>query len=327
MTGTRAAVSASTTLSAIGTTVVIVCTDARELAFATRLVRARLDELDRAASRFRHDSELWQINCRSVELARTDDRGSLRVTVGWTLGSCLRAAMRVERQTEGLVCASLGTMLAACGYDDDLDAVRARGATGASGPAGDDPAPCAAATFDEERWQVTVPAGTMLDLGASAKAWAADALATELAARYAGGFLVNLGGDIATGGVPPDGGWAVGVQDWEGGVQQVVRSTGQAFATSSTRLRTWTHRGSTQHHIIDPRTGRPARTRWAQVTCAGPDAVQANAASTAAIILDERAPGWLAERGVPARLSTAEHEVTTTPGWPAPAGGVRQRAS
>ena len=327
MTGARAAVSASTTLSAIGTTVVIVCTEARELAFATRLVRARLDELDRAASRFRRDSELWQINMRSAESARAGESARLRISVGWTLGSCLRAAMRVESSTEGLVCASLGTMLAACGYDDDLDAVRARGATGAAGPDVTDPAPCAAATFDEQRWQVVVPAGTMLDLGASAKAWAADALAAELAARYEGGFLVNVGGDIATSGTTPVGGWAVGVQDWEGGVQQVVRSNGQAFATSSTRLRTWTHRGSVQHHIIDPRTGRPARTRWAQVTCAGPDAVPANAASTAAVVLDDRAPQWLTERGVPARLSTGEHEIVTTPGWPAPAGGVRRRAS
>jgi thiamine biosynthesis lipoprotein len=318
MTVARATVSASTTLSAIGTTVVIVCTDARELAFATRLVRTRLDELDRAASRFRRDSELWQINARSAELAHTDRGGRLRVTVGWTLGACLRAAMHVERATEGLVCASLGTMLTACGYDDDLDAVRARGATGAPGPAPVEPMPCAAATFDEDRWQVVVPAGTMLDLGASAKAWAADAIATELATRYAGGFLVNLGGDIATAGAAPPTGWAVGVQDWEGGVQQVVRSTGQAFATSSTRLRTWTYRGSAQHHIIDPRTGRPARTRWAQVTCAGPDAVQANAASTAAVILDDRAPRWLTERGVPARLSTVEHEIVTTPGWHTP---------
>ncbi len=327
MTRARAAVSASTTLSAIGTTVVIVCTDARELAFATRLVRARLDELDRAASRFRPDSELWQINARSAESARTGECARLRIPVGWTLGSCLRAAMHVERATDGLVWGSLGGMLAECEYDDDLDAVRARGATGAPGPAAIDPEPCAAATFDEERWQVVVPAGTMLDLGASAKAWAADALAAELAARYSGGFLVNLGGDIAVAGPPPPGGWAVGVQDWEGGVQQVVRSTGQAFATSSTRLRTWTYRGSVQHHIIDPRTGRPARTRWAQVTCAGPDAVQANAASTAAIVLDDRAPQWLTERGVPARLSTAEHEIVTTPGWPEPAGRVRRRAS
>ncbi|WP_245718391.1 FAD:protein FMN transferase [Nocardia miyunensis] len=124
MSGSRAAVSASTTLSAIGTTVVIVCTDARELAFATRLVRTRLDELDRAASRFRRDSELWQINARSAESARTGGCARLRIPVGWTLGSCLRAAMRVEHSTEGLVCASLGAMLAACGYDDDLDAVR-----------------------------------------------------------------------------------------------------------------------------------------------------------------------------------------------------------
>jgi thiamine biosynthesis lipoprotein len=315
---------ASARFRAIGTTVGVVCTQAGERARAVALLRARLAELDRAASRFRDDSELAALNRRSAESAATDPTARLRVPVDGTLAACLRAAMRTERLTAGLVCASLGTALIACGYDDDLDRVRARGHGTADRSRHGASVPLARVSFDERTGELTMPAGAALDLGASAKAWAADAIAAELAAGGAGGFLVDLGGDIAVAGAPPPHGWAVGVREWDGTVAQVVRSTGQAFATSSTRLRTWTHHGVARHHIIDPRTGEPARTRWAQVTCAGPDAVQANAASTAAIILDDHAVRWLTDRGVPARLVTADRRVETTPGWPAVAAGERR---
>lgn len=323
MIGERAATT-STTFAAIGTTVEVVCTAARETEPAVAVVRARLAELDRAASRFRADSELVRINTRSAALANTEPDAQLRVPVSRTLGNCLRAAIRAQRLTDGLVSASLGTALAACGYDDDLDVVRERAQSQSPISARPRPGPCPAADFDEQHWQLVLPAGAALDLGASAKAWAADAIAQELDAMFPGGFLVNLGGDIATAGTPPDGGWSIGVRDWNHSVVQVIRSTGQAFATSSTRLRTWVRHGTRHHHIIDPRTGWPARTRWAQVSCAGPDAVQANAASTAAIILDDRAPYWLTVRGVPARLADAGGRVTVTPGWPA-ASGAQER--
>ncbi|MFF0498739.1 FAD:protein FMN transferase [Nocardia aobensis] len=326
MSTARGAAAASETFPAIGTSVVVVCTDARELARAADLVRARLDDLDRAASRFRADSELAVINSRSAEWARAGRSEQVRIPVGSTLGSCLRAAMRTQRLTSGLVSASLGAALIACGYDDDLDAVRARGDVG---PPALDPLsiPLRHMIFDEQRGEVALSPGTVLDLGASAKAWAADTIAAELAASGPGGYLVNLGGDIAVAGTGPPQGWSIGVRDWNNAVVQVVTSTGQAFATSSTRLRTWVRGGIRRHHIIDPRTGRSARTRWAQVTCAGPDAVQANAASTAAIILDDQAPRWLTDRGVPACLMTVDHEVVTTPGWPAPTATRKRHVS
>ncbi|WP_036509807.1 FAD:protein FMN transferase [Nocardia aobensis] len=326
MSTARGAAAASETFPAIGTSVVVVCTDARELARAADLVRARLDDLDRAASRFRADSELAVINSRSAESARAGRSEQVRIPVGATLASCLRAAMRTQRLTSGLVSASLGAALIACGYDDDLDAVRARGDVGP--PEADrDSIPLRHMIFDEQRGEVALSPGTVLDLGASAKAWAADTIAAELAATGPGGYLVNLGGDIAVAGTGPPQGWSIGVRDWNDAVVQVVTSTGQAFATSSTRLRTWVRGGIRRHHIIDPRTGRSARTRWAQVTCAGPDAVQANAASTAAIILDDQAPRWLADRGVPACLMTVGHEVVTTPGWPAPTATRKRHVS
>ena len=50
---------------------------------------------------------------------------------------------------------------------------------------------------------LTLPAGVQLDLGATAKAWAADRSAARIAARAGSGVLVSLGGDIAVAGRRP----------------------------------------------------------------------------------------------------------------------------
>jgi len=325
--GCAEAVSATETFAAIGTTVSVTCTDRRELGRAAALMRIRLGALDGAVSRFREDSELARINARSAALARTDPSRSLRVLVGTTLSACLTAALRAERLSNGLVCASLGAELAACGYDADLAVVTARGEREQAGALAtrDFPVPGrrrrevrrAGLVFDSGCGLLVLPAGVALDLGASAKAWAADTIAAELAATGTGGYLCNLGGDIAVAGAAPPGGWAIGVRDWTGTVRHTVCSTGQAFATSSTKVRTWIHQGSARHHIIDPRSGSPARAWWAQVSCAAPDAVQANAASTAAVILGAAAPRWLRDRGVAACLIGSGGRITTTPGWEA----------
>ena len=140
----------------------------------------------------------------------------------------------------------------------------------------------------------------------------------SLAARFPGGFLVNLGGDIATAGDLPAGGWRIGIEAASGSPLQVVTGAGQAFATSSTQKRTWATGVSDErrHHIVDPRTGRTAASPWAQVTCAAASALEANAASTAAIILGPEAPDWLRRNGIPARLDSLDGTVMTTPGWP-----------
>jgi len=75
-----------------------------------------------------------------------------------------------------------------------------------------------------------------------------------------------------------------------------------ALATSGTAARRWARGGKPFHHIIDPTTGRSAATCWRTVSVAAPSCLAANVASTAAIILGEAAPRWLAGR-------------PATPGW------------
>jgi thiamine biosynthesis lipoprotein len=143
-----------------------------------------------------------------------------------------------------------------------------------------------------------------------------------------GGALVSLGGDIAVAGTPPLDGWPVTVAeepDPDGApCGQLVRLAAGAVATSSVTVRRWRRGGAALHHIVDPRTGRPADGPWRTVTVAAATCADANAASTAAIVAGVAAEGWLAATGLPARLTGHDGRVRGLNGWPGPvtaAGG------
>jgi thiamine biosynthesis lipoprotein len=165
---------------------------------------------------------------------------------------------------------------------------------------------------------VTLPVGVVLDLGATAKAFAADRCARLVAEQTGAGILVSLGGDIATAGPGPSAGWQIRVSDGEDQPETAIGlPSGSAVATSSTIRRTWTHQGRGAHHILDPRTGLPAEPVWRTVTVAAPTCVTANTLSTAAVVRGKAATRWLDAAGVSARFVSASGRVLTVGGWPA----------
>ena len=70
------------------------------------------------------------------------------------------------------------------------------------------------------------------------------------------------------------------------------------------------------HHVVDPMTGRPAAEVWRTVSVTAARCVDANTATTAAIVLGERAVGWLRALGLPARLVCADGRIIRLCGWP-----------
>ncbi len=314
-----------TSFRAIGTTHRVLATDPTALHTATAIALAHLAELDRAASRFRADSEVTRL----AELAA---HGPVTAVVSDLLAEHVRAALRAARLTDGLVDPTVGAALVAEGYDADLAVVRRRRPTDlpayAAGTAGRVPG-WHSVRLDPTTGELHLAAGTLLDLGASAKAHAADRIAAMLAELLPGGFLVDLGGDLACSGRPPLGGWRIALEPagQPGTARQVVVGHGQAFATSSSRRRSWQAADGVRHHVIDPRTGRSARTPWAQVTCAAATALEANAAATAALVLGDAAPAWLERHGVPARLDGHDGSLVTVAGWPRPADATPLRAT
>jgi thiamine biosynthesis lipoprotein len=298
---------------ALGTGAVVLTADQASLGDACLAVAREIDAIDRACSRFRDDSEL----------ARVNSAGGEPVAVGPVLLDALDAALRAARLTDGDVDPTVGEAIRVLGYDRDFAAVSRAG-----GPLlqvvkvpG-----WRRVVLDRERGLVRVPAGVRLDLGATAKALAADRAAARAAAAAGCGVLVSLGGDIATAGQPPSGGWAVRVTDWhDAGPEadgETIRVHGGALATSSTTVRCWTRGDEPLHHVVDPATGRSADLVWRTVSVAAATCVDANTAATAAIIRGERGPAWLCSLDLPARLVRPDGSVVRVSGWPAPQEGA-----
>jgi thiamine biosynthesis lipoprotein ApbE len=298
---------------ALGTLVRLVVTDPACLPAGRDLLAADLAEVDAACSRFRPDSELMRLD-------GPVDRGEA-VPVSPLLAEAVGVALRAARLTDGCVDPTVGAAMSAVGYDRDFGLMRRDGPplrlTVRAVPGYHQ------VDLDPATGVLRMAPGIRLDLGATAKAWAADRSAARLAARLGCGVLVSLGGDIAVAGPPPGGGWSIRVQDVVGrpdepatGPSTVVSVSSGGLATSSTTARRWQRGASVLHHILDPRTGLPARSAWRTVSVAAASCADANAASTAATIKGEPAVAWLAGLGLAARLVSEAGEVHRLGGWP-----------
>ncbi len=248
-------------------------------------VPAWFEEWERQLSRFREDSDLCQLN-------REPDRP---VRVRAALWEVVRAALLAARWSGGLVTPTVLPALEAAGYDRSFELVPA------ASPDRQLPSPVPdwrSIRCDPEGRTIRLPVGVRLDLGGIAKGWAADRAARRLAKR--GPALVDAGGDIAVSGLRAGGErWPVAVDDPAQPGQQLalLMLARGAVATSGRDYRRWRHGGVWAHHILDPRTGEPARTDVLSATVVAPTAVEAEVAAKAALILGSRAGlAWLDER-------------------------------
>jgi thiamine biosynthesis lipoprotein len=317
---------------ALGANVELLVSDRHALTRAQAILEQQLDELDMACSRFRDDSELMRVNAGAGRTIRVDA----------LLIEAVDVALRAAELTDGDVDPTVGAALVLAGYDRDMRLLdRAPRTTGDAEEVVRRPTAMApriraelicgwrAVELDCERCTIRIPRGVKLDLGATAKAWAADRAAGAIHKAVGCSVLVSLGGDISTAGPAPSeqpvgqkhrAGWQVRVtDDHRSGPDtpgQTVSITGGGLATSSTTVRRWSHRDQVMHHIIDPASGVPAEEVWRTISVAASDCADANIAATAAIVRGARAPEWLAQLELPARLVARNGEVLTIGSWP-----------
>ena len=277
------------------TTVRLVVDDPDTLEHGTALLRALLADVEGAASRFRPDSEVRRI------AASPDDSH----VVSPLLAAMVTAALEAAEATGGRVDPTIGTVLARL--------------------AATAPAPRASivrrATWRDVELEgrvLRMPPGTLLDLGATGKAFAADRAAVELAATLGCGVLVSLGGDLRVAG-PAGRPWTVLVRDGEHEPASLVDLPEDgAVATSSSLHRTLRHEHpELAHHVIDPLTCRSVEPVWRTASVAADTCVEANAWSTAAMVAGRGAADLLAGTGLAARLVAADGSVQHLGGWPA----------
>ena len=297
------------TREALGTYVFIGTRSSEDLERAERMATQILIDVDETCSRFRVDSDLTRVNNHPGQWVEVDP----------ILVAAVHAACEAARETDGLVNPLLGRPLVQLGYDRDFELL----AEAEESPLLSDtsPAPSISAwqriRLDPEG-AVRIPTGTALDLGSTGKAWAADLVAAAFADLLEAPALISLGGDIRIS-EPDDLPWQIAISERpEESAEVTVGLDGGGLATSSTQVRRWRRGGVRRHHLIDPRTGLPAAEVWRTVTATGPTCLAANTASTAAVVLGEAAPQWLAERGVTARLVHADGSVLHLGEWPVP---------
>lgn len=248
-------------------------------------VKALFADWEQAFSRFRADSELTRVN-RAGHVAELSP----------LFADVLARALAVAAATHGLVDPTLGTALAAAGYDRDfaqLDDDDPRPA--------EPPAPGRWRELDLVGRMLFRPPGVRLDLNGVVKALAAD----EALDLLSGPGFVAAGGDVAVRGSA-----VVALPDGD-----TIRVGGGGIATSGSTKRRWSRNGHVQHHLIDPATGRPSRSRWREVTVAAGSCFAADVAAKVAFLLDGDGPAWLEARGLPARLAAGDGAVVETSSW------------
>jgi thiamine biosynthesis lipoprotein len=264
---------------AMGCEVVVRGGRAAERADVEELFRER----DRVFSRFIPGSELNRVNAAT---------GGPTMVSG-LFAATLEIALQAAHETDGLVDPTLGAALAAAGYTRDFAELTA------------DPRPVGPASGPRPVHLigriVRMPDGATLDLNGVVKSLAVD----DGLALLSGDASVSAGGDLAARGpltVALPGGDAVELR-------------AGALATSGRTKRRWVRGGEMQHHLIDPRTGRPSRSLWTEVTACGATCVAADVAAKAAFLLGDDGPAWLDAREIPARLRREDGTVQTTAAW------------
>ncbi len=317
---------------ALGMLVQLVVTEPGLVTAARKMLADDLAALDLACSRFRADSEIT-----AIANAARGASGPVTVSVSALLAEAVAVALRAAELTDGDVDPTVGGALVELGYDRDFgqltrpeaaaadSTARGGSSAAASGRVGVRVIPgWRSIGLDLANRRLTVPGGVRLDLGATVKGWAADRAAARITRKLGCGALVSLGGDTAVAGTAPAGGWRIRVQDHTtmpdlppDGPSQVVAIRDGGLATSSTTARRWRHGGDVVHHILDPRTARPAAPVWRTVSVAAATCADANTAATAAVIRGRQAPAWLASLNLPARLVEPDGTVHTVAGWPA----------
>jgi thiamine biosynthesis lipoprotein len=279
-----------------------------------RTAKRWMDTVEARLSRFRSGSELSRFNGAAGRFVHVS-------SVMWDV---LVTAVAAAQSTGGLYDPTVLDALESAGYDRTFTAVID------DGRALPGPAPASGVLgwrgieIDEAERRARLPRGVRVDLSAVGKSWAAERAAILLGRT--GPSLVDAGGDIVARGAPHGyPGWPIGVADprHPDSDLALLALKDHAVVTSGIDYRRWRRGGIVQHHIIDPRTRRPARTDLLSVTIVAANAAQANVHALVTLVLGAARGRVYLDRqpGVAALLVRDDGSIWTSGGlklylWP-----------
>ena len=284
-----------------------------------RLVLHAAGGSDVAGALARAEDAARAIESRFSRFIETSELSRLNASNGsWfdaspELRAVLALALDLHRETDGLFDPAILPALERAGYDTSFEHLAPQAELTAEPPRREE-------HFDVEIAgdRVRLAPGLRIDLGGIVKGWTADRLADELARH--GAALVDLGGDCALRGEPPEGRWVVAVErpDRSGEPLASLALRSGGVATSGTNRRRWRTGDRWAHHLIDPRTGAPAETDLAQVTALHPSAARAEVWAKTALVA-----GSIAAMALAGRVAGLELVLVPNTGVPlATAGAV-----
>lgn len=285
----------------MGTRIEVVLPDSQ--AECARAVDDLFAGWEQELSRFRPASGLSRVNTAAGRPA----------PAGPLLRRVVRRALDAAAATDGTFDPLLGRQLEAIGYDVTFDRIASPSPSEAPATPG---GAWRRVVVDDRAGTITVPAGARLDLGGIAKGMAVDASISLLQDAGVDSALVNAGGDIAVIAHPE--GWPVEVETHAGST--VVSLLRGAIATSTARSRRWLQGGVERHHLLDPRSGLPARSEVHSATVTADSCADAEVAAKVALVLGRhRGSRFLAERGLTGLL-VEDGRSTPVGSWPVSVG-------
>lgn len=259
-------------------------------------IRALIEELEQAWSRFRPDSEISALNQRAGQLTIVSD----------PVYQLISRAETGRQRTGGLFNPLMLDQLEGQGYRHSFERGIGLIDQAAARPASPEPL----GLFPEVR-AVLLPEGTRFDPGGIGKGLAADLAVERCLAEGATTVSIELGGDLRVAGEPWYGpSWDINVADpfnREAVIGTLTPEGGGAVTTSTTLIKRWDDAERTYHHLLDPATGRSAETDLVAVTTCGGEAWWAEVVAKCALISgSERALDLLADLHVPGLAVTTD---------------------
>jgi thiamine biosynthesis lipoprotein len=314
-----------------GTNAHVSVTDPSALPAARRLVARTFATAEKAAARFRRDAELHKLY----------RAGGREITVSPALADLIAAALLAAERTDGDVDPTVGAAMTAV-HSGRRPGRRDRSGVPICGSRPTSRPVPGWQQVDLHGRRLQVPIGTTLDLSATATAVACDRAAAMVRDRLGVGVLVGLGGDAASAGPAPDGGWRVEIEDRTGTSRTaVLLPAGAAIATSHFAARTHgvddgigpaeadgaERVARLPGHLIDPRTGREPAPVWRMASAIGFTSLEASTYTAAALVRGTSARAWLSQLWVPSRLITTQGDVITVGTWDAHLAGNEAAAN
>ncbi|MGN0633242.1 MAG: FAD:protein FMN transferase [Oscillospiraceae bacterium] len=256
--------------------------------------------------------KLWSVTDEYSEIYRINNSGGQAVEVSPQTAELLRFSLDMHERTEGAFDITLYPVLKAWGFTTDEYRV----------PGDEEIAQLLKNTgvqnISLENNTVQIPDNMQIDLGAVGKGYAGDLVAQRLKSNGVSSALIDIGGNIQTVGVKPDGEkWTVGIRSPFGEGNFATLEIGEcAVVTSGGYERYFVDNGKTYRHILDPKTGKPADSGLASVTVIGSEGRLCDALSTSLFVmgLDKAEKLWKESNAFEMVIVTSDGDIYITEG-------------